>query len=95
MNARTLYAATLKAHGVRPQRGDGYFYWLNSAGEPIEGESVYVTRLSDLPLETWMFLAAEASVKEKENKAELAEFTKQFEAEGRVIRIGRGTKPSN
>lgn len=37
-------------------RGDGYFYFLDSAGNQV-GESVYVCYLNHLPLKDWVALA--------------------------------------
>ena len=54
---------------VKAVRGEGYYYWLDSEGAPIDGASVYVYSASSLTLEEWLQYARNAL----ERRAELVQ----------------------
>jgi len=87
MNA--LYSKLLKKYGVRPQRGAGYFYWLDAAGVPVtDSESVMVCALSHLPEDRWESLAKDAA--ELLPKSDYAKYAPQSDPTKKLVASLRG-----
>ncbi len=61
MNLNQINAAIRRAGlPVKAVRGEGYYYWLDAEGTPVDGVSVYVFSASTLPLDAWLAYARAA-----------------------------------
>jgi hypothetical protein len=63
MNLNQINAAIRRAGlPVKAARGEGYYYFLDDEGTPIDGASVYVYSAKELPLSQWLDCARDAAI---------------------------------
>lgn len=72
MNLNQINAIVRRAGlPVKAVRGEGYYYWLDAEGAPVDGASVFVFSASTLPPEQWLEYARDAVERLRELKERL------------------------